>query len=153
MQPPRHDHQVDKAHTKTVFEKLVCRGVGEWGNKAVGVSPCPAALSRVPRLFRLVCAALAFRAKPARPTGRPSLCEAHAEAFTRSGNCREHAKLEDGRSGIALSNLYVRSFDRPPAASGAGRSTPGIRKTPTGRLMAFVSPLRRGRLAGRFPRE
>ena len=26
MQPPRHDHQVDKAHTK-VFEKLVSRGL------------------------------------------------------------------------------------------------------------------------------
>ncbi len=86
--------------------------------------------------------------KPASATARPSLCEAHAEAFTRSGNCREHAKLEDGRSGIALSNLYVRSFDRPPAASGAGRSTPGIRKTPTGRLMAFVSPLAEGPLGG-----
>jgi len=45
----------------------------------------------------------------------------------------------------------MRSFDRPSAASGSGRSTPGIRKVPTGRLMAFVSLLRRGRLAGRFP--
>jgi len=47
----------------------------------------------------------------------------------------------------------MRSFDRPSAASGSGRSTPGTRKVPTGRLMAFVSLLRRGRLAGRFPRE
>ena len=54
---------------------------------------------------------------------------------------------------IALSNMYMRSFDRPSAASGSGRSTPGTRKVPTGHLMAFVSPLRRGRLAGRFPRE
>ena len=70
-----------------------------------------------------------------------------------AGTAVSSNNLEDGRSGIALSICICGPSTAPSAASGSGRSTPGTRKIPTGRLMAFVSPLRRGRLAGRFPRE